>query len=420
MRRQRTIVSLYLLGVAVVAAGPGCGGSVLLGVENSSSSSTGASGSASGGGALAGGSGASGIGGVSIGSASSSVPPTADATTAKVTATGDASSEDSAACSPSATQCSGGGVETCDSDGRWGSPWPCATGECTNNACAGSTNTGASCAQSGPGLTLCSFGGTGTGPSESCCTSPEVPGGGPTVLAGFSWYSSTTTLTGYRLDKYLVTAGRFHVYVDYLANGGAPPADGSGKHTHVNGGQGLIDIGNSDGGVSYESGWDAADWNAEIATGPGAADTWSTNLTSCGADNSTWTDAPTTATESYLPINCVNWYEAYAFCIWDGGFLPTQSEWRYAAAGGSQQREAPWTTGFLSGAPLGNATARTTPSGTVTTATASLGHPQRIAQARPRCRSSRPLDWPHSERGAGGSSIWWGKSWSGRWTGRYP
>jgi formylglycine-generating enzyme required for sulfatase activity len=247
-----------------------------------------------------------------------------------------------------------------------------------------------------------------------------VPGGGPTVLAGFSWYSSTTTLTGYRLDKYLVTAGRFHVYVDYLANGGAPPADGSGKHTHVNGGQGLIDIGNSDGGVSYESGWDAADWNAEIATGPGAADTWSTNLTSCGADNSTWTDAPTTATESYLPINCVNWYEAYAFCIWDGGFLPTQSEWRYAAAGGSQQREAPWTTGFLSGAPLGNATARTTPSGTVTTATASLGHPQRIAQARPRCRSSRPLDWPHSERGAGGSSIWWGKSWSGRWTGRYP
>ena len=40
----------------------------------------------------------------------------------------------------------------------------------------------------------------------------------------------------------------------------------------------------------------------------------------------------------------MNWWEAYAFCIWDGGFLPSEAEWEYAAAGGSQQREYPWGT----------------------------------------------------------------------------
>jgi formylglycine-generating enzyme required for sulfatase activity len=82
----------------------------------------------------------------------------------------------------------------------------------------------------------------------------------------------------------------------------------------------------------YETGWLPSD-NTKIA--PTEA-----NLTCSDGSHSTWTS--TAGNQENLPINCVNWYEAYAFCIWDGGFLPSEAEWEYAAAGGGQQREYPW------------------------------------------------------------------------------
>jgi hypothetical protein len=33
---------------------------------------------------------------------------------------------------------------------------------------------------------------------------------------------------------------------------------------------------------------------------------------------------------------------SYAFCIWDGGFIPTAAELEYAQAGGAKQRMYPW------------------------------------------------------------------------------
>jgi formylglycine-generating enzyme required for sulfatase activity len=143
-------------------------------------------------------------------------------------------------------------------------------------------------------------------------------------------------VSGFRLDKYLVTVGRYRRFVNAWdggagASGGAgfEPDAGSGKHTYLNGGQGLVAVG-EDAGLEYEPGWLATD---DVNVSP-------PSHVACGAPYDTWTDAG--ASQENLPINCVVWAEAYAFCIWDGGFLPSEAEWAFAAAGGSQQLIYPW------------------------------------------------------------------------------
>ena len=231
-------------------------------------------------------------------------------------------------CTPASQQCTGAGnLSTCNSVTGQLVTSLCATAACSGNSCAGSTagNPNLSCQATGPGLTDCG--------ADCCCTSDEVPegtyyrtytnaGGGPTGEG------DPATVTGFRLDKYLVTVGRFRQFVE-AGPASFAPAAGSGKHTHLNGGQGLADSSSTTG--AYEPGWLTAD-DAHIAP-------TDTNL-NCVAGWSTWT--PTAGTQENLPINCVNWWEAYAFCIWDGGFLPSEAEWEYAAAGGSAQREYPW------------------------------------------------------------------------------
>jgi formylglycine-generating enzyme required for sulfatase activity len=190
------------------------------------------------------------------------------------------------------------------------------------------TNDGAppSCSAGTAGTTTCGVTG------ESCCASVDVASGtfdraytnagnGPTGLA------NPATLSEFRLDKYDVTVGRFRVFVGAWTAGFTPPA-GSGKHTHLNGGKGLANVVAAG---TFEPGWAAAD-DANVAP-------TTTNL-DCDPADATWTEAP--AGNEGLPITCANWYEAYAFCIWDDSFLPSESEWEYAAAGGSQQREYPW------------------------------------------------------------------------------
>jgi formylglycine-generating enzyme required for sulfatase activity len=173
---------------------------------------------------------------------------------------------------------------------------------------------------------------------ESCCTSLEVTAGAyyrdyTNTGIGPTGETDPATVSGFRLDKYDVTVGRFRQFVAAWSGGtGYTPLAQSGKHAHLNGCRGLVNAA-EDAGVAYEDGWVSSDdgmiapTDANLVCGPLPA-------------FATWTHS--VGDNEARPINCVNWYEAYAFCIWDGGFLPTEAEWEYAAAGGALQREYPW------------------------------------------------------------------------------